>query len=134
MSESPHDSIPLWQEILRDLDARRPLYISSDDDDDDGWRMPSTVICQVLLECDEIFWVKDLATGTILQGGLPPPSEEEDGGTSSSSFRRVVHLVRFEMVVDVTKRRRNWILPFDMKLGRWQITDIDDHLKGNLLL
>jgi hypothetical protein len=109
--------------------------------------MSSTVICQVLIECDEVFWVKDLSTGAILQGG---GQEEEDiptittitttssmSSSSSSSkapFRRVVHLVRFEMVVDVMDAPHHWILPFDMKLGRWQITDIDDHLKGNLLL
>ena len=104
--------------------------------------MSSTVICQVLIECDEVFWVKDLSTGAMLQGGW----QEEDiptitttttttpSSSSNAPFRRVVHLVRFEMVVDVMDAPHRWILPFDMKLGRWQITDIDDHLKGNLLL
>jgi hypothetical protein len=157
MNESPQDSIPLWHDILNDLrQHHHRRSSSSSSSSDEGPRLSSTVICQVLIECDEVFWVKDLSTGAMLQGGW---QEEEDiptittttttattttttttttsSSSSSSSktpFRRVLHLVRFEMVVDVMDAPHRWILPFDMKLGRWQITDIDDHLKGNLLL
>jgi hypothetical protein len=65
--------------------------------------------------------VKDLSTGAILQG-----SEDE-------KFRKVFHLVRFEMVVD-TIPRTHPIVPFEMVPRNWQITDIDDHLEGNLML
>ena len=139
MNESPQDSIPLWHDILNDLrQHHRRSSSSSSSSSDEGPRLSSTVICQVLIECDEVFWVKDLSTGAMLQGGW---QEEEDiptittlSSSSNAPFRRVVHLVRFEMVVDVMDAPHRWILPFDMKLGRWQITDIDDHLKGNLLL
>jgi hypothetical protein len=107
MMESPRDSVPLWHELL-DQVKQTP------------GGMGSTVICQVLVECDEVFWVKDLATGTILQG------KEED------ELRNVVHLVRFEMVVETIPVPH--LIPFEMKQGTWQMTDIDDHLKGNLLL
>jgi hypothetical protein len=81
----------------------------------------STVICQVLVSCDEIFWVKDLATGTIIQG-------HEDG-----QIRKVWHLVRMEMVVE-THPAKGPILPFKQKQGNWQLTDIDDLLEGNLVI
>ena len=83
--------------------------------------MESTVICQVLVACDEIFWVKDLATGATIQG-------HEDG-----QVRKVWHLVRMEKVIETHPANRP-ILPFKHKQGNWQITDIDDLLEGNLLL
>lgn len=107
MAESPSDSIPIWHELLDEVRYNGTVG--------------STVICQVLMECDEVFWVKDLSTGVILQG-----HEDEE-------FRKVFHLVRFEMVVD-TVPRQGGLVPFEMKPGTWQITDIDDHLQGNLLL
>ena len=107
MAESPRDSIPIYQDLAR---AMAETGIAE-----------STVICQVLVECDEVFWVKDLSTGTILQG-----YEDE-------KFRKVYHLVRFEMVVETVPRDRAWI-PFEMVPGTWQITDIDDHLDGNLMI
>jgi hypothetical protein len=107
MAESPRDSIPIWHDVLDKV--RR----SSN-------RMESTVICQVLLECEEVFWVKDRTTGVVLQGY----DDEEP--------RTVVHLVRFEMVVETIPVPH--LIPFQMKTGSWQLTDIDDLLKGNLLI
>lgn len=107
MAESPRDSIPIYQDLARGMA--------------ESGMAESTVICQVLIECDEVFWVKDLSTGAILQG-----YEDE-------KFRKVFHLVRFEMVVE-TVPRDHPIVPFRMVPGRWQITDIDDHLDGNLMI
>jgi hypothetical protein len=107
MAESPRESIPLYQDLARVM-AESSIA-------------ESTIICQVLLECDEVFWVKDLSTGTILQG-----YEDE-------TFRKVYHLVRFEMVVETVPRDHAFI-PFQMVPGTWQITDIDDHLDGNLII
>lgn len=107
MAESPRDSIPMYQDLARVM-AESGIA-------------ESTVICQVLMECDEVFWVKDISTGTILQG-----YEDE-------KFRKVYHLVRFEMVVETVPRDHAFI-PFQMVPGIWQITDIDDHLDGNLII
>jgi hypothetical protein len=84
--------------------------------------MESTVICQVLIHCDEIFCVKDAETGRLLQGH------------ADEKFRRVVHLVRFEQTVTTHWTDSGGILPFRVEPGEWQITDIDDLLEGNLLL
>eukprot|EP00934_Nitzschia_sp_Nitz4_P005750 Nitzschia sp. Nitz4//scaffold183_size43938//7266//8359//NITZ4_007265-RA/size43938-augustus-gene-0.69-mRNA-1//1//CDS//3329539599//5740//frame0 len=85
-------------------------------------KVESTVIAQVLIECDELFWVKDISTGTIVQGN---PENE---------FRKVQHLVRMEMVVETVANNDSWILPFRNIPTQWQITDVDDHLEGNLIL
>lgn len=84
--------------------------------------MESTVICQVLIPCDEVFCVKDTETGRLIQGH------------ADEKFRRVVHLVRLEQIVTCHWTDRGGILPFRVEPGEWQITDIDDLLEGNLLL
>merc|ERR1712238_175839 len=89
----------------------------------------NTVICQVLIPCTETFSVKDKVTGDIVQG-------------SPIQKRNVVHLVRFEQVnkthnIRNPKHRRGLfqkIFPYQLELGEWQITDIDDLRDGNLLL
>ena len=60
-----------------------------------------TVIAQVSVNCREVFCVKDIITGEILQG------------YDDSNPRDVTHLVRFEMVV------RDSV---ELEIGRWQIT------------
>jgi hypothetical protein len=82
----------------------------------------STVVCQVLIPCDEIFCVKDTETGGLMQGH------------ADEKFRRVVHLVRFEQVVKTHWTESSGFLPFRLEPGNWQVTDIDDLLDGNLLL
>ena len=104
---APREAVPIYQELVMQMLERGTGE--------------STVICQVLIECEEIFWVKDLATGTVLQG-----YEDE-------KFRKVFHLVRFEMVAE-TRFPKNRIIPLEMIPGSWQITDIDDLLEGNLIL
>jgi len=73
-----------------------------------------TVICQVLIHCKEIFWVKD-ETGRVLQG------EESD------VEKDVVHVVRFEIPCRYSDSSRPYFEP-----GSWVITDWDDLLKGNI--
>ena len=73
-----------------------------------------TIISQVSIQCREIFCVTDVESGELLQG---------DG-----QVRDVTHLVRFEIVL-----RENFENgPWDMEIGRWQITDWDDLLEGNV--
>lgn len=72
-----------------------------------------TIIAQVSIHCREVFCVKDVATGEILQGY---PDENP---------RDVTHLVRFEIVVKDS-------LEPELLVGRWQITDWDDLLDGNV--
>merc|ERR1711862_239424 len=76
-----------------------------------------TVICQVLIQCKEIFWVKDIKSGTIIQGS-------EDGDDCEKD---VVHLVRFEIPCRYSASRG---LVFEPE--SWIISDWDDLLKGNL--
>ncbi|KAL7541162.1 hypothetical protein ACHAXR_013150 [Thalassiosira sp. AJA248-18] len=81
-----------------------------------------TVVAQVSIHCKEIFCVRDVESGEIIQG-------YDDGQP-----RDVTHLVRFEMVVREklvdadSPDDGNW----EMKIGRWQITDWDDLLDGNV--
>jgi len=72
-----------------------------------------TIIAQVSIHCREVFCVKDVTTGEILQG-------HADGNP-----RDVIHLVRFEMVVKDSSEA-------ELLVGRWQITDWDDLLDGNV--
>ncbi len=72
-----------------------------------------TIIAQVSIHCREVFCVKDVATGEVLQGY---PDENP---------RDVTHLVRFEIVVKDTPEP-------ELLIGRWQITDWDDLLDGNV--
>jgi len=77
----------------------------------------STLIAQVLVQCDEIFRVVDLETGLLLQG-------QEDG-----KMRSIPHVIRLETVVKTT-------LPHEgsptSQVVSWQITDWDDLLEGNI--
>ena len=84
-------------------------------------RLESTAICQVMIACDEIFWVKDVETGMIIQGhgdGVP---------------RRVFHLVRMERVIEASPAPGRFP-PVKMTPRNWQITDIDDLLDGNVMI
>jgi len=81
----------------------------------------NTIICQVLVPCKETFWVKDRASGEIVQGDPKP--------------RIVYHLVRFEQITKTHfVRNSRKLFPFKHELGNWQITDIDDLCDGNQLL
>lgn len=105
---APREALPMYHHFVQDFEAR-------------GYT-DNTVIAQVLVPCDEIFWVKDLASGEIVQG-------QQD----ESNPRRVLHLVRMEMVVK-TEPAEGLFLNFKHSQGSWQITDIDDLLGGNLII
>jgi len=79
----------------------------------------STLIAQVLVECDEIFSVTDLRTNQVIQG-------HADG-----KIRRVSHLVRLENKME-THFPENAARSSAHYVGSWQITDWDDLLDGNL--
>jgi len=81
---------------------------------DDEGVIQMTVVAQAVIECDEVFYVRDVGSGEIVQG-------DGDG-----KVNEVLHLVRFEMVVDWDWQRR------EMHTGNWQITDWDDLLDGNI--
>ena len=72
-----------------------------------------TIVAQVSIHCSEVFCVKDVETGEIMQG------------YADESPRDVIHLVRFEIVV------RDSLEP-ELLVGRWQITDWDDLIEGNV--
>jgi len=83
---------------------------------DDSIIMESTVIAQVLITCDEVFSVTDVATGMIMQG--------------HGEIQRVYHLVRLEVVVKETIPRSGGKPTFQVE--SWQIVDWDDLEGGNI--
>ena len=93
---------------------RRERKKMNRDNDRDGNIMQVTVVAQVSIDCDEVFFVKDTETGDVVQG-------DAEGNTND-----VTHLVRFEMVVDMNAETG------EVHLGNWQITDWDDLLDGNM--
>lgn len=105
--QSPRDAFPMLQDMVAGFAARGHIE--------------NTVICQVLVQCDEIFVVKDLASGATIQG-----HEDEE-------VRQVWHLVRLEKEIESYPARKGWF-PLSNKQGNWKITDIDDLLDGNQLL
>ncbi len=74
----------------------------------------TTILAQVQVCCDEVFSVRDVATGALLQG---------DG---DDAFRPVFHLVHLEMIVDYNMETG------ELHKGNWIITDWDDLLDGNI--
>ena len=79
-----------------------------------GEKMQTTVIAQVALQCQEIFCVRDVESGEVIQGD------------SEGNINDVTHLCRFEVVVDVEP------LSGRVEIGTWRITDLDDLLDGNI--
>ena len=77
-------------------------------------KMQATVIAQVEILCGEIFCVRDVESGAVIQGD------------ANGKVNDVTHLCRFEIVVDIEP------LSGKIQLGQWQITDWDDLLDGNV--
>lgn len=82
--------------------------------------MESTVIAQVIVWCNEVFYIKDEETGEVLQG-------TDDHDTS----RNVPHLVRIERTIRTAPDANGALKNFH---DDWMITDIDDMLDGNLIV
>jgi hypothetical protein len=82
--------------------------------------MESTVIAQVLVWCNEVFFVKDVESGKVIQG-------TDDFNTG----RNVCHLLRMESRVRTVKDQQG---SFKNIQDDWIITDIDDLLGGNLIV
>ena len=81
--------------------------------------MESTVIAQIIVWCNEIFYVKDVATGNVLQG------HEDTKG------KNVPHLIRMEKVIRTEKKPDG---SFRNVQGDWIISDLDDLMEGNLII
>mmetsp|Transcript_51142 Transcript_51142/g.55399 ORF Transcript_51142/g.55399 Transcript_51142/m.55399 type:complete len:122 (-) Transcript_51142:53-418(-) len=95
--------------------------------------MESTVIAQCIVWCDELFYVKDLTTGQIIQGQEEQHrGEKEIDPAITVGSKKIPHLVRMEKTV-ITKRD-----PisgtFENEQQDWIITDIDDIVGGNLII
>jgi len=86
------------------------------DRNDGSVTLESTVIAQVLIECDEVFSVTDVATGMLLQG--------------NGEMQRVYHLVRLEVVVKERLTQGGGKTTFEVE--SWQIVDWDDLEDGNI--
>src|SRR6056300_274913 len=81
MGTNPRDAMPIYNEFVAEFGERQ-------------WT-EHTVIAQVLVPCEEVFWVKDLQTDAVIQG------------VHSETPRTVSHLVRMEMVVRSTMESSN---------------------------
>jgi hypothetical protein len=144
------------RERTPDLSLLRAEYL------DEQGRMESTIIAQVLVWCHEIFYVKHLPSGRILQGqeimysgcsqltdekdGLEESSASSDNDTSSSSNnnnnnnksqnyqvrQQIPHLIRMEKTVVTFKDAMTGA--YVNSQGDWIITDIDDVLGGNFVV
>ena len=117
------------------MDSLQEVMAKSAQLSDDG-RAVITIVAQVSIQCKEIFIVRDVITGDVLQG------------VDDVEPRDVTHLVRFEMVLretlineddennDDSKKQKgrysNEDEDWEIEIGRWQITDWDDLLDGNV--
>jgi len=105
LAENPRTSLSTYQDFVQDYHQRGVT--------------DHTVLCQVLVPCDELFCVRDKESGVILQG--------------SEQWDRVLHLVRMEAIIETRPSSRSW-WGMQHTLQNWQITDVDDLLEGNLIL
>jgi len=100
-----------WREVYGEMKEFVEDKVSSQEEEG---VVQMTVVAQAMIECEEVFCVRDVELGAVVQG-------DKDG-----KMREVSHLVRFEMVVDWDWQRE------ELQIGNWQITDWDDLLDGNI--
>ena len=127
-AKSDPNLLTFYREMLDKSSGERAPYLSQlrlEHLEGKGY-MESTIIAQVLLWCNEIFYVQDTRTGEIVQG-----QNEEDSSTTPE-MQQIPHLVRMERTV-ITKRDPT-TGKFKNEQEDWIITDIDDLLDGNLLV
>ncbi|VEU41345.1 unnamed protein product [Pseudo-nitzschia multistriata] len=121
----------LYRKMLNTTSSGRATYLSQlrqEHLETNGY-MESTIIAQCLVWCEELFYVKDLATGQILQG---KEVDEDSSLSGATETQKTPHLVRMERTV-ITKRDPS-TGNFDNERENWIITDIDDLVDGNLLV
>ena len=131
--------LKFYSKMLTESSGGRAPYLSKlrqDHLENQGY-MESTIIAQCLVWCDEIFYVKDLTTGQIVQGQQQQDENDASSTNTSTSttppeMQKTPHLVRMERTV-VTKRDPV-TGDFTNEQEDWIITDIDDLLGGNLLV
>ena len=122
-AKSDPELLTFYGKMLKEESSKRAPYLSKlrqDHLENNGY-MESTIIAQCLVWCDELFYVKNLSTGEIIQGK-----------DSSTEMQRTPHLVRMERTVVTKKDQATG--KFDNLQEDWIITDIDDLLGGNLVI
>ena len=122
-AKSDPELLTFYGKMLKEESSKRAPYLSKlrqDHLENNGY-MESTIIAQCLVWCDELFYVKNLSTGEIMQGR-----------DSSTEMQRTPHLVRMERTVVTKKDQATG--KFDNLQEDWIITDIDDLLGGNLVI
>ncbi len=127
-SKGDPELLDFYNKMLNETSSRRAPYLSKlrqEHLENKGY-MESTIIAQCLVWCDELFHVKNLTTGKIVQG------READEDESSTQMRKIPHLVRMERTV-ITKKDPS-TGNFENEGEDWIVTDIDDLLGGNLLI
>ena len=82
-----------------------------------------SIIMDVSIDCAEIFQIKDLISGKVIQG---QGKGEIDTNDLDLEPEMTTHLVRFEMVTS------KGIQQGQRDIGSWYIIDIDDQLSGNV--
>lgn len=123
------DLVAFYDKMLNETSTRRAPYLSKlrqEHLETNGY-MESTIIAQCLVWCEEVFYVKNLSTGEIVQG-----REEKDPASTEPEAQKTPHLVRMERTV-ITKRNTD-TGKYKTEQENWIITDIDDLLDGNLLI
>lgn len=93
----------------------------------DGDYFSNTVVAQVSIVCREVFEVRDYSEKCTNDDTVSndDPSLLLQG--TDGVERDVIHLVRFEKIVEVSKETGEKVGE-----GSWQITDWDDLLEGNI--
>lgn len=133
--------LDFYREMLEMPSTKRASYLSQlrqEHLENKGY-MESTIIAQCVVWCDEIFYVKDLTTGHILQGEEQEQEHNDSEGKQNdhstsitADSKKIPHLVRMERTV-ITKKD-SITGSFHNVQEDWVITDIDDILGGNLII
>ena len=133
--------LDFYREMLEMPSTKRASYLSQlrqEHLENKGY-MESTIIAQCVVWCDEIFYVKDLTTGQILQGEEQEQEHNDSEGKQNdhstsitADSKKIPHLVRMERTV-ITKKD-SITGSFHNVQEDWVITDIDDILGGNLII
>ena len=75
-------------------------------------KVETTLFADVVVQCEERFWVKDVESGAIVQGN------------GDGKVRSVLHALRLERVSTFVPGKGR-------QIKDWLVTDVDDLLDGN---